>query len=251
MGAATWQDVVVRSGFDQQDARLSIQGLLESGQILPLEGDLDRSDVSQLESNVWITSSTYWAQFSNRVVGEVESYHKANRLKIGIPKEELKSRLKLPVRLFNAALRKLIAAGELIEKGTLVHHPLHQIIFDTRQQRLVDELWVRFSADPYSPPTIKEIIALVGEDLFNALLDLGKLIQVSPEVAFRNDDFERMVEEIRKLLAKQGTISAAQVRDHFNTSRRYVLAFLEHLDSRGITIREGDVRRLKKSAADA
>jgi selenocysteine-specific elongation factor len=37
----------------------------------------------------------------------------------------------------------------------------------------------------------------------------------------------------------------AQFRDRFNTSRRYALAFLEHLDSIGVTLREGDLRRLK------
>jgi hypothetical protein len=36
------------------------------------------------------------------------------------------------------------------------------------------------------------------------------------------------------------------VRDHFNTSRRYVLALLEHLDATGVTVREGDARRLRK-----
>jgi len=47
------------------------------------------------------------------------------------------------------------------------------------------------------------------------------------------------------MLAGGKSITAAQVRDHFNTSRRYVLAFLEHLDAIGVTIREGDTRRLK------
>ena len=55
-----------------------------------------------------------------------------------------------------------------------------------------------------------------------------------------------MVGEVKDLFRSQGTLSAAQVRDHFNTSRRYVLALLEHLDEIGLTIREGDVRRLRK-----
>jgi len=46
-------------------------------------------------------------------------------------------------------------------------------------------------------------------------------------------------------LNKKGTITAAEVRDHFNTSRRYVLALLEYLDAQGITVRVGDTRRLK------
>jgi selenocysteine-specific elongation factor len=64
-------------------------------------------------------------------------------------------------------------------------------------------------------------------------------------VVFRLEDFDRMLEEVRRLFESHGTLTAAQVRDHFNTSRRYVLAFLEHLDSAGITVRSGDIRRLK------
>ena len=70
-------------------------------------------------------------------------------------------------------------------------------------------------------------------------------MQVSPEVAFRREDYEQMVAEITGMLETQGTLSAAQVRDHFKTSRRYVLALLEYLDSVGVTVREGDVRKLK------
>ena len=54
-----------------------------------------------------------------------------------------------------------------------------------------------------------------------------------------------MLDQTRGILENQGTITAAEMRDHFNTSRRYILAFLEYLDTSGITVREGDVRRLK------
>jgi selenocysteine-specific elongation factor len=246
LGAAPLQAVIVRTELDPVDARRAIQGLLESGLVLSLEGDGITANVEMPGSNTLVTSSTYWAQLSNKILGEVENYHKLNLLRIGIPKEELKSRLKLPNRLFNAALRKLVTAGRLVERGPLLHHPQHHITFSTAQQHKVDDLLALFSADPYSPPSIKEVVSQVGEDIYNALVDLGLLIQVSPEVVFRSSDFERMSAEIRELLAAQGTISAGQVRDHFNTSRRYVLALLEYMDAIGLTVREGDVRRLKK-----
>jgi selenocysteine-specific elongation factor len=66
-------------------------------------------------------------------------------------------------------------------------------------------------------------------------------------VVYRKQDYDLMRSEIIELLKFRGTITAAEVRDHFNTSRRYVLALLEHLDAHGITIREGDIRHLKKS----
>jgi len=86
----------------------------------------------------------------------------------------------------------------------------------------------------------------VGEELYNTLVDSGKLIQVNADVVFSREGYESLVAEIRKLIEQNGHVSAAQVRDHLNTSRKYVLGILEHLDQVGITVREGDLRRLKK-----
>ena len=41
-------------------------------------------------------------------------------------------------------------------------------------------------------------------------------------------------------------IALAEVRDLFNTSRKFAQALLEHLDAIGITMRDGDFRKLKK-----
>jgi selenocysteine-specific elongation factor len=64
-------------------------------------------------------------------------------------------------------------------------------------------------------------------------------------VVFKWEDYQLMVEQVKQIIAETGSISVAQMRDKFNTSRRYVLAFLEHLDSIGITVREGDVRIIR------
>jgi len=102
-----------------------------------------------------------------------------------------------------------------------------------------------FHDQPFAPPTIKTCIGELGEDLYNALIDLGRLIPVSSDVVFRWGDYEGMVREVKMILAEDGTISVAQMRDRFKTSRRYILAFLEHLDAINLTIRDGDVRKLR------
>jgi selenocysteine-specific elongation factor len=45
-------------------------------------------------------------------------------------------------------------------------------------------------------------------------------------------------------LKAHGKITVAEVRDLFGTSRRYVLALLEHLDRERVTRRVGDERVL-------
>jgi selenocysteine-specific elongation factor len=79
-------------------------------------------------------------------------------------------------------------------------------------------------------------------------VDTGQLVAVSPEVAFRRSDYERIVADVLHLIDTRGGLTAAEARDHFNNSRRYVLALLEHLDAVGITLRDGDVRRRGKNA---
>ena len=178
-------------------------------------------------------------------MGIVKKYHKDFPLRKGIPKEELKSRLRIPPRIFSSLLRKLIEDGILQESGPLILAPGHEINFSPQQQANVQAMLEKFSAAPYSPPSVKDSKMEVGEEVYQAMVDLDLLVPVSSEVVFRKEDYKQMVAEIRGMLTKMGSISAAQVRDHFNTSRRYVLALLEHLDEIGVTIREGDFRRLK------
>ncbi len=43
----------------------------------------------------------------------------------------------------------------------------------------------------------------------------------------------------------QGQVTAAQVRDQFNTSRKYAVGLLEYLDEKHVTKRVGDARVLR------
>ena len=86
---------------------------------------------------------------------------------------------------------------------------------------------------------------MVGKEVFQALVERGDLAQVSAEVVFGQLDLQNMMAEIEAVIKKSGLITLAQVRDRFQTSRRYALAVLEAMDRQGITSREGDLRKLR------
>jgi selenocysteine-specific elongation factor len=86
----------------------------------------------------------------------------------------------------------------------------------------------------------------VGVEVMNALLEMGEFIPVSIDVIFRKQDYEEAVRRIRGLLQQKEKITLAEVRDLLGTSRKYAQALLEHLDATGMTLRDGDYRRLKK-----
>jgi len=241
LNVATLQDVIVRSNLDQNIAKIAAQELITSGQFILLEN----FEQSPIFPSTLLTSKTYWDQLSRKIIQEVDDYHHKYPLRRGISREELKSRLKLSPRIYNAVLGRIISANALQENGTLVQRAGYSITFNSQQQRAVEGLLARFQASPFSPPTTKECQADVGEDIYNAMVDLRILMPIPPDVVFRKQDYDMMISEVIDLLKSRSTITAAEVRDHFNTSRRYVLALLEHMDTQGITEREGDIRHLK------
>jgi selenocysteine-specific elongation factor len=165
-----------------------------------------------------------------------------------MPREELKSRLKLSTRGFNASINKLIADGLLIDRTAFIVKPEHVVRFDNSQQAKVQTLMRRFEQSPYSPPSLKECQAEAGEEILNALIELGQLIPVSSDVIFRKQDYDLMVETIKNEAQQKERITLAEVRDLFGTSRKYAQALVEHLDAIGITMREGDFRKLRQKS---
>ncbi len=241
LGIAALQDISSRSNLEEAVANQAAQELFASGQMIALEEALPE----EVTSRSLVASRSYWDQLQQLALRELADYHKNYRLRSGIPREELKSRLKLSARVFNLLIRWLASAGALAETGTLLRQAGFEIRFTSQQQRSVDGLLKRFASSPFSPPTVKECVTEVGEDLFSAMVEGGLLHPVPPDVVFRQQDYELIVDEIRSFIEKNGSITAAQLRDHLNTSRRYALAVLEYLDAQGITVRSGDLRHLK------
>jgi selenocysteine-specific elongation factor len=251
LGIASKQDSIAKSSLEGDVAEAALAELMVSDQALILGPE------TRPKSNSLILTSIYWHQFQDRLLQEISTYHHDYPLRQGMPREELKSRLKIDTRIFNIALARMISSQKLGQKYMrqnlpgvspvpVVYDLPHQIQFSSAQEVLVQNLLNQFATDPYAPPTIKTCIENVGDDVYHALVDLEQLIPVSGEVVFLMKIYEQMVAQIRHVLAEKGGITVAQVRDLFKTSRRYVLAFLEHLDAIRITVREGDIRRLKK-----
>jgi len=147
--------------------------------------------------------------------------------------------------LYNPLLKRMVDLEMLTETGSLVKVPGFQIVLSPGQNELAKKLVKMFEQSPASPPSVKECTTLVGEDVFNVMIELGELVQVSAEVVFRKTDFDILTVRTQDYIHKNGQITVAEGRDLFNTSRKYILALFEHLDETGVTQREGDIRKLR------
>lgn len=246
-GAAPLKDITIQSQLDQTLVDSAVDELLSNHKMILL--GISETDITTkaVHSNALVASKPYWSQLTSSVITELENYHNEYPLRMGMPREELKSRLKITQRLYNAAIKEWVQQGVLQSDGPIIYRTNHVIRFTPSQESAIESLLAKFIKSPYSPPSVKESKEEVGEDVFNTLVDQGRLIQLSADVVFSKDVYEEMVDEIKQLLVDRGTLKAAEVRDHFKTSRKYVLALLEHLDDKGITVRDGDLRRLRNN----
>jgi len=173
------------------------------------------------------------------------TFHTTYPLRPGMPREELKSKLGLAPKPFNEVMALAASSGVLVESAAFVRAPDFAVTLTPDQQRAVDSLLARFRGAPYATPSIKEAEAAIGADVLAVLLEQGKLVKVSDEVLFLPQTYAAMVERVKEHIQKNSNITVAQVRDLFDTSRKYALALLEHLDAKGVTKRVGDERVLR------
>jgi len=241
LNATPVKEVVSRSRLEAEPAAQALQEILENGHLLQLEnGSLT------ITSDLLVIAAPHWNALRDKAVQMVQAYHKNFPLRRGIPREELKSRLKLQSRVFNALVKKLVMDVAIVEAGSALAIAGHEIKFDSGQQAKVQGLMRRFAQSPYSPPAVKECQAEVGEEVVNALVELGQLKQLTTDVVFRKTDYEEMVSRVRAFLVQKGQMTVADARDLFDSSRKYMLALMEHLDATGVTVRDGDFRKLRR-----
>jgi len=197
-------------------------------------------------SNSLAIALLHWNTLSGKILQTVEAHHKQFPLRRGIPREELKSKLKLVPRVFNTVINKLITDHQIADYSIWLAKTEHEIKLTGAEQLKVKELMRKFESNPYVTPSLKECQSEVGEEIVNALIELGELAAVSQDVLFRKKDYDALVEKVRAVIQANGEITLAEARDALGTTRKYAQALLEHLDSIGVTLRAGDARRLKQ-----
>jgi selenocysteine-specific elongation factor len=103
-----------------------------------------------------------------------------------------------------------------------------------------------------TPPSVPELEHQTGRRDLPALLRLaaarGRVEAVERDRYYAREALDRFTAVLTEL-GREADIAPAAVRDRTGISRKYLIPLLEWADVKGITIRIGDVRRLKRTTA--
>ncbi|MEN8098325.1 MAG: selenocysteine-specific translation elongation factor, partial [Chloroflexota bacterium] len=235
--AATLGELAEQCKFEIAPAREIVEQLVAENAIIPLG--------ATGKQQLFVYQST-WHDWVDRSKGLLKDYHSSNPLRLGMMKEELKSRLKLNANVFNQFLHHAGEERAVIDEGVVVRLPEHKVEFNPNQRKAVDLLIKQFSRDPFNTPSYKECVAAVGEQVYAVLLERGDLVQTSEDVVFDTRTIKLAEERVRSYIQQHGSITVGQARDLFGSSRKYILSLLEYFDQSRITQRKEDVRVLRR-----
>ena len=231
---AEFQDVITRANLQPEFARSELDAMA-AGEMVVILGN------QAVGPGVYMYTLDGWSNLETKAHSALESYHKQYPLRKGIPKEELRSRLNLPLQVFNNVLPRLQQSDVAVEEGPLVRLPDHAPRVPQAMQQAVDDYIRLLESDPYSPPTDSPPDA----EVLNLLAEEGRVIKVNETVVFSASAYQEMVGKISEHINERGEITVADVRDILGTSRKYALALMDYLDLQRITRRVGDVRVLR------
>lgn len=211
------------------EARPAIESLIQQAKVIR---------IGQGEQSLLFTKPG-WERLIKQATAILQDYHQRFSTRLGMLKVELGSRLKLG-KYSPSIWQRLFEEGVLSEEGLAVRLSSHRIQLTQAQQAKIDAFLQSLAKIPYAPPS-----DLIPEpDLLNLLVEQHQVVRVSSEVVFSASVYNEMVEKVTSHIKAQGKVTVAEVRDLFNTSRKYALALLEHLDEKKITRRVGDERVL-------
>jgi selenocysteine-specific elongation factor len=97
----------------------------------------------------------------------------------------------------------------------------------------------RLRAAGHEPPAEDE---LDGDDL-RALRAAGRAVRIGRSMYAHPDALARVRARVEAVIAAEGSITLARLRDELSTSRRFAQALLEHLDAERVTRRRDDDSR--------
>lgn len=235
------KEIVGLSDIPGDECVSLVSSMIENGSLI----DLSQDEGEFLEKTV--TTVTRMNIQLDKIHRLMSDFHKRHPLRIGMSREELCMRLKKDCNSFDRILLSLKNSESLVQENEILRLLEHRVVLTNEHLRKISKFNKIWDANPYSPPGVEMARSILGEELLGYLMDTGQVIQLADDIIFREQESIEMYNFVIRTIVDNGSVSVAEFRDRFGTSRKFALAFLEYLDKKGVTIREGDGRKLTGS----
>jgi len=181
-------------------------------------------------------------------------YHQVNPLKAGMSKEELKSKLPLSVgaKLFNLMLVQMVKKNSIVQEEDTVRLAGHKVSLQVDQADVSQKIIDIYRENKLTPPYFRELSKTlnmnpeIARDVLLLLVEQGKILKVKDDLYFDSQAVEALENQLVDYLKQNGEITTPQFKEMTAASRKYVIPLIEFFDAKNVTIRVGDIRKLRR-----
>jgi selenocysteine-specific elongation factor len=236
----TLADLVRHTGWPEEEIRKMVGDLAAEGKLRLVT-----------EQPFLAVSAEVVASCVDRLVKEVERFHRGNPLAEAISKEDLRTRCASGLRaeIFRAALEDAVSANKLALTSDLVKRAGRAIHLQPGEARAKEQIEREFARGGLAAPGVEAVLTTLpvemgqAQKLFQLLLREQVLLKISNDVVLHRET----VDHLRALLAEYKRtrgerLAVADFKELAGMSRKYAIPLLEYLDRTGVTRRVGDYR---------
>ncbi|NLV89808.1 MAG: selenocysteine-specific translation elongation factor [Tissierellia bacterium] len=240
----TTKEIAVLTAMLEENVREEANKLIEEGRVISF----------QLTKDLHIIHKNYFDNIVEKILEELENYHRKYPLRVGMPKEEIRSKLlkNAKTRVAESFISLLVDMGHIEQKLENICLKGFEVKFSPEQLEIKNEILNRFDKNPYQPPKKEELESINSRkkdevfEVFNTLVNNGDIIKLNEEIYMGKEAYDKALELLKEYLNKNSTITTGEFRDLLNTNRKVTIALLEYFDQIKITKRERDNRVLYK-----
>ena len=238
--------------FYSKELLLQELGMLPETGNREIERCIEEDKLVELEDGTILAASKF-QMMTDRLIQLLQEYHESNPLAEGMPKQELQSRLRdtwhiQEDKIILGAVHRLMNLGMLTDCGKTVSMQGFEAVLTPEQEKLKERIAGIYKDAGIEIPKNDEIYALDSDKrvinaIFDRLYKEGVLVKVDPSYNISQEGWNRVATAARTAGA-EGSFVLADFRDTLNTSRKYASVYLAALDRAGITVFDGERRRL-------
>lgn len=237
------RELVVRTGLPDDHIRVILTDMFSSNQVILLDRDEYRV-ISRFACDI----------YEEKLLEALKGYHRRFPLKEGVTREELRAltgRFVSP-KFFHWALQSLEKGQKVVMDREFVRLTAHRVRLEEDLSALQKNVEGLFIQGDLSPPTVREILdRFAGQkegvlEVLKVMQQEGTLIKAGEELYFHRDRINKLLEDYRALLIKEGQATPASFRDLTGVSRKFIIPLMEYFDRVKLTIRTGEHRILRE-----
>jgi selenocysteine-specific elongation factor len=203
------------------------------------------------------TTEQKWSRLKEQLLKTLKEFHAGHPLVPGMDMEELRGKLifQLSPKFFRVVVDLFITEKLIAKEENLLRLASHKVQLGGQETVLMDKIKKILGEQPLAPPDLKEIEkqAAVPRNRLNEVIRLlerdGSVVRVTTDMYFLASSIEQLRATLVRFLGEKSEMNAAAFRDLIGSSRKYTIPLLEYFDRVGLTIRIGDIRKLKSPSA--